>query len=227
MKLYFLVEGISSEMQVYPEWIKYFIPSVDYIDDFETFKNSKTGFFLISGEGYPSILNHLENSVKDIVEIGDVAHFFVILDSDESSIADRETEVLAAISVFNLNVNSEITVVVQKRCFETILLGNKLAIPRQTNNHDLMNYISYYNVVSNDPELMGPYSNGDTHSQFHAKYAIKALRERRIRYSKSRCSGVANNQYIDQIVKRIDSTGHLQSFKKFSDKLIAINQQLP
>jgi hypothetical protein len=213
-------------MQVYPEWVKYFTPSIEYIDDFERFKESDSGFFLVSGEGYPSILNHLENSGKDIENIGNVDHFFIILDCDESTVIQRENEVKNQIKLLNLNINSEITIIIQKRCFETLLLGNNQAIPRQPNNYPLIDYYRYFNVTTNDPEDMGPYSDDYTHAQFHAKYAIQALREKRIKYSKSNCIGVANTQYVENILRRVNETEHLKSFKKLADKLNEINQTL-
>ena len=226
MKLYFLVEGVSSEMQVYPEWVKFFTPSLSYIESFESFKSCNSGFFLISGEGYPSILNHLKNSLKDIIEIGDINHFFIILDCDESTIEQREKEVMDSIASLGLNINVEITVIIQRRCFETFLLGNNQAIPRQPNSQPLIDYCRYFNVITNNPEEMGTYSDNNTHSQFHAKYAIQALREKRICYSKSRCDGVATPEYVEKIVQRINETEHLKSFKKLADKLYEINQLL-
>ncbi|WP_026016839.1 hypothetical protein [Catenovulum agarivorans] len=227
MKLYFLVEGVSSEMQVYPEWIKFFIPSLNYFDSFEDFKSCSSGFFLISGEGYPSILNHLENSSKDIVDIGDVNHFFIILDCDESTVEHREREVKEGIEALNLELNAEITVIIQKRCFETFLLGNNQAIPRQPNDYPLIDYFRYFNVITDDPEEMGAFSTEYTHSQFHAKYAIQALREKRIRYSKSRCDSVATSEYVEKIEQRVNDTEHLKSFTKLANKLKEINHELP
>ncbi|MFT6902616.1 MAG: hypothetical protein ACJAXS_002832 [Colwellia sp.] len=227
MKLYFLVEGVSSEMQVYPEWVKFFIPKLCYVEAFEDFKSCDSGVFLVSGEGYPSILNHLENSVKDITDIGNVDHFFIILDCDESTIELREKEVMDGITSLNLDLNAEITVIIQNRCFETFLFGNSQAIPRQPNSYPLIDYCRYFNVIANDPEDMGSYTDDNTHSQFHAKYAIQALREKRIRYSKSRCDGVANPEFVEKIFQRVSDTEHLKTFKKLADKLNEINQVLP
>ena len=34
MKIYLLVEGISTEMHVYPYWLKHFLPSLEHYNDF-------------------------------------------------------------------------------------------------------------------------------------------------------------------------------------------------
>lgn len=226
MKLYFLVEGISSEMQVYPEWVKLYLPNLEVHDDFDSFKCSDTGVYYISGEGYPSILNHIEHSVSDIKLSADVDYFFIVLDSDEDSIEAREEEVKVKLEMLELPERVNVCIVVQKRCFETILLGNRYVIPRQPNTEPLVSYMRYYNVNDEAPELMGAYNDGDTHSQFHAKYAIKALKERRVRYSKSNCSGVANLEYFEKVVERVHKDQHLKSLSPLINTLTEVREKL-
>lgn len=226
MKLYFLVEGISSEMQVYPEWVKYYLPTLQVFETFDEFKASDKGIFFISGEGYPSILNHIENAVKDIKSSDDVDYFFIVLDSDEDPVDVRRQEVINKLEGLGLPERLYVCIVVQNRCFETILLGNNLVIPRQPNTEPLINYMQYYDVNGNDPELMGPYVEGDTHSQFHAKYAIHALKERRVRYSKSNCSGVANSVYFERVVARIQQDNHLSSLVPLIETLSSVRDKM-
>lgn len=222
MKLYFLVEGESSEMDVYPGWIKYLIPQLDYHNDFNGFKTCENGFFLISGMGYPSIYNHIENAVKDVNEIGDVDYFFIVIDSDEDVVSKRKLEIEERLSGFSLGRTIVISVV-QNRCLETLLLGNKKKIPRQPTTFPLIDYLRYYNVNDNDPELMGKETE-NTHSQFHYKYLKTALRERRIPYSKSNASALANGNYLKPILDRIYNDHHLCSFKEMFDILLKISE---
>ena len=66
---------------------------------------------------------------------------------------------------------------------------------------------------------MGNYLSDLTHSQFHTKYLKKALEDKFVRYSKSNPSGVATQDYLDQVLARIDSTIHLSSFLKLFNHL--------
>tara|TARA_R110002126_G_scaffold69922_13_gene176348 strand:+ start:2479 stop:3174 length:696 start_codon:yes stop_codon:yes gene_type:complete len=220
MKLYFLVEGVSSEMSAYPVWIKSILPMLDRYQEYDDFVTSNKGFYIISGYGYPSILNHIADASSNIVEMNNVNHFFIILDADEDSVEVREQEVLKTIFECDLPTNTEVHVIVQNRCFETILLANRKVIPRQAKSEPLIAYKRYYDVINDDPEMMGQYDDERfTHSQFHAEYAFKALREKRISYSKSNPQSICNEVYINEIIKRTRESEHIKSFKIFIDKL--------
>lgn len=56
MKIYFLVEGVSSEKKVYPAWTQYFLPSLIHFKKYDDFYHAEQGFYVVSGGGYPSIL---------------------------------------------------------------------------------------------------------------------------------------------------------------------------
>lgn len=228
MKLYFLVEGVSSEMKAYPEWIKYYLPSIQFCQNLSEFKDTKFGSYFISGEGYPSIFNHIQNSIEDIINDGSVDYFFIILDADEDESQKRIELVKNAIDSVSVKIPERLSIVtlVQSRCFETVLLGNRNILPRFPKTEPLISYYQYYNVVENDPALMGNYSSDFTHSQFHFKYAIHALRERRINYSKSNCSSISNPDYFEKICQRYEERDHLkcltpliETLKEIADKM--------
>ncbi|MGI2022417.1 hypothetical protein [Shewanella glacialipiscicola] len=227
MKLYFLVEGVSSEMSAYPVWIKYILPMLDRCGNYDDFIKSKSGFFIISGYGYPSILTHVGDASENICEIKDIDHFFIILDADEDDVETRESEVLNKIAEYSLPKKTNVHVIVQYRCFETILLANRKVIPRNATSEPLIKYKRYFDVVVSDPESMGPFDEERfTHSQFHTEYALKALREKRVRYSKANPEPVSNNSYVNEIINRTNETPHLQSFAKFLVKLNEIRDTL-
>ncbi|EOA6546111.1 hypothetical protein ACI1IY_000747 [Vibrio vulnificus] len=211
MKLYFLVEGISSEMQVYPKWISYHLPSLTVYDEFDEYIESKSGCYFFSGAGYPSILNRIPDAVSDITTDGATDYFFIILDSDEDTVEIRRSEVEAELKKLVIPSRLHIVTVIQKRCFETMLLGNRNALPRFPTSQPLIDYYGYYNAVEDDPEMMGNYSDSYTHAQFHEAYAVRALRERRIRYSKSACSAVATADYFERVCNRVTENNHLSS----------------
>ncbi|EPO0006865.1 hypothetical protein [Vibrio diabolicus] len=227
MKLYFLVEGISSEMQVYPKWIKHHLPTLPHFLNFDDFKNSESGCFFFSGQGYPSILSHVKNALHDIVADGSVDYFFVVLDSDEDSIASRQAEVQQCLDEFGaIPERLHVTIVVQERCFETMLLGNRNALPRHPSSEPLISYYRYYKALDDDPQLMGNYNEDYTHSQFHAAYAIKALRQRGLRYTKANCSPVADPKYFEKICERVAQRGDLKCLVPLIETLEEIANKL-
>ena len=62
---------------------------------------------------------------------------------------------------------------------------------------------------------MGLYPIFNTHAQFHADYCREMLRERNIRYSKTRPNGVVELEYLKELIEREKQTSHLKSFKTF------------
>lgn len=225
MKIYFLVEGLSTEMKILPFWVRQVIPELTIFDSFSDYLSADDGVFFISGNGYPSILGHLRNSIFDIKKDERPTHFFIIIDADDEDVALRERLIEEEIAKLDLPPDLKVVKIINNRCFETILLGNKKVIPRQPNSPDLSEYIRYFNVVENDPESMGKHQE-NTHAQFHAKYLKKALLEKRIAYSKANPKDVQTEDYFNALVKRVNTTSHLASFKKFLDALNSIKSEL-
>lgn len=223
MKIYVLVEGVSTEMTVYPKWFEHLLPIRDIYtasEDFENFKNSDSGVFFVSGNGYPSIINHIDGAIKNAT-MSNADYLIIIIDSDEESPVSREQSIRQEINKRNIPDRLYVIVIVQNRCFETFLLANKRAIPRVPREQLLVDFKRYYDVSTSDPELMGNYSEDYTHSQFHFKYASTALRENRIMYSKSNPSGVVTHNFLDEIIIRAQQNSHVNSFNNL---LACINQ---
>lgn len=62
MNLYFLVEGRRTEAKVYPKWLSHLLPHFSRVERFNEVDDKN--YFLISGEGNPSILDvHLPNAI--------------------------------------------------------------------------------------------------------------------------------------------------------------------
>lgn len=219
VKAYFVVEGEATELFVYPEWIKNLKPELTIFSDYDDFVSAESGIYFVSGYGYPNIFNEIANAVKNINKINDVDCFCVILDADEDEAEIREKAVKEVVLNEKMVSHTNLEVVVQNRCFETFLLGNQKCFSRQTTNAELIKLIQYYDVLNNDPELMGNYSQDFTHSQFHFKYAVTMLREKRVRYTKSSCGAVAEGSFYEALVQRIKSTTHLDSFRRINDIL--------
>ena len=213
MNLYIIVEGRRTEKKVYPEWLNYLIPEIKRVN--WAYEAKKNNYYLFNGNGFPSLLhNHLKNSVQEINELKTFEYLVLILDVDETTI--KEVEDFVSDNNIILS-NCNLIIIPQNRCIETWFLGNKSIFKSNPQNSDLREYIKFYNVKENDPELMGVFEGYNTHSQFHADYCTDFLRERNIRYTKNNPNGVVEKQYLTKLIERNRETGHISSFRTFVD----------
>lgn len=112
--------------------------------------------------------------------------------------------------------HGEMWVVVQNRSIETWFLGNRRILARGPQSSKLAQYIQFYDVSVDDPEQMGTFKGFSTHAQFHSAYLREVFREKRISYTKQRPGHVADESYLQQLLKRVsDEPQHLQSFQSF------------
>ncbi len=184
MNLYFLVEG-KTESKLYPKWLKHLIPELSRI--YAPGDADKNNDFLISGGGFPHLLyRRLPDSIDDVNGSANYDYLVLCLDADEQSVTERLEEVNQFVHNEGLTLNNcELKIIVQNRCIETWLLGNRIVYPRQPVTPEFIEYAKFYNVSINDPELMGIAPNFDTHAQFHLDYLKAMLLERNIRYTKN------------------------------------------
>jgi hypothetical protein len=227
MNIYFLVEGKRTEKKIYPEWIKYLIPNlvqVQYHDQVE-----KDNYYLISGHGYPNILHDgLENAIDKIAESGKYDYLVICVDADEETVDSRKSYVRNFITDKDINLGkTKLEVIVQNRCMETWLLGNrKIFDSRQPLVSPLSEYKNYYDVSQNDPELMGNF-NMNNHADFHHEYLKEVFRSKNITYSKKFPNDAKDQHYLEQLQKRVqDSTTDLKSFQVFLDFCKRVNNNI-
>lgn len=181
MNLYFLVEGKQTERKVYPKWLSILSPQLTQI----TFAKdvTKNNFYLISGEGYPSLLHHLKNAVEEVNEIGNYDFLIVCLDAEETSIEERKATIIDFLKRENLQLKQgKLIIIVQNPCFETWFLGNRKIFKRNPQSTVLQRLIQFYNVQTNDPELMSSRNKEQTKAQFHHDYLKEIFTERNITY---------------------------------------------
>ncbi|MEM8642550.1 MAG: hypothetical protein AAGG51_27585 [Cyanobacteria bacterium P01_G01_bin.54] len=216
MNLYFLVEGKSTETKIYPKWLQYLIPElvrVKYHDQV-----SINNYYLISGKGYPRILyDGLENAVDKILEMQKYDYLVMCVDADEESVEERQRYIDDFIYAKELNLGkTKIEVIVQNRCMETWLLGNrKMFDSRQPLEQPLSSYVDYYDVSSSDPEAMGSYDQKN-HADFHCEYLREVFRSRNTTYSKKLPNDAKERHYFDQLQKRVaDNSQDLKTFQSF------------
>lgn len=188
MNLYFLVEGLT-ERKVYPQWLTHLLPP-----GFSRVNNANlavnNNYFLISGGGYPSILdNHLRNSIEEVNECNNYDWLILVIDTDNMTAQDKIAEVEQFIIDKNIILNSSchLQIITQKCCMETWFLGNNKIFPRNSHNADFINHSQFYDISQQDPELMTKpewFNNGSI-SIYHETYLRKMLAEKNIRYSKA------------------------------------------
>lgn len=219
MNIYFLVEGKRTEMKVYPKWLSHLVPALHRVQWHH--QVSKNNYCIFTGDGFPSLLdNHLRKSVEDVNDMGIFDYFVICLDADEQNILQCKQDILGFMTresiVLNNNVQFEI--IVQNRCLETWFLGNTKIFKKNPNDEFLRDCVGFYNVKSNDPELMGkiPDFEGST-SIFHSSYLQHLLSERNIRYSKNNPRGVIEEYFLQNLIHRNQKAGHIKSFKFFID----------
>lgn len=216
MNIYFLVEGRRTEKKVYPQWLGHILPELEETND--AFSVDDMKFYVFNGNGYPSILNnHLKNAVEDVNSIGKYQYLVMCIDADEVEVDFRKQEVEAFIAnkQIELNENTEFILLVQNRCIETWCLGNRRVYKRNPTEEVLREYIEFYNVSADDPELMGKISDFETHAQFHASYLKEMLYERNIRYTKKNPNGVTSATYLNELIERNLDTNHIVTFRSF------------
>lgn len=217
MNIYFLVEGRRTEKKVYPKWLEHLIP--DLVEVSDPFKIENNGFYIFSGNGFPSLLdNHLTNAVSDVNEISKFDYLVICLDSDDSSVDQRRTEVLTYIEKNNLVLkSSRFVIIVQNKCIESWFLGHRKVYTKQPQSKILRAYNRFYNVYEKNPELMTAMEGFTTSAQFHEEYLSEMLSEKNIRYTKKNPNAVTEKHYLDELIKRQFDTNHLLSFKDFID----------
>ena len=228
MRVYFLVEGQSTESQVYPAWLSYLVPELNRIEYPDI--DNENSYFLIDGAGFPSIIyTHLPNAIRDVNDCGNYNHLVICLDADESSVDERVAEIEDFLTTTNLQISARLNIIVQNRCFETWLLGNRTFIRANPIGAKLLEYKQHYDVRRENPELMPNHPNFNTTSQFHYQYLREAFKERgrNLSYGKHNPTKVLTETYLNQLQRRVESTPtHLQSLQTFFDFCQEIRGQL-
>lgn len=218
MNLYFLVEGKRSERRLYPAWLTTLLPRHSRVDNVQDAVTNN--YYLISGEGYPSILGgHLRQAIVDCDKFPAYSYLVLCLDSEDTSVRERLKAVEASFAEHKGQrlKNASLKVIVQHRCIETWLLGNRSIVTRAPQG-ELGDFIAFYNVKTQCPEGMGRPSKEVPHAVFHGRYLSALLRDKHIQYSKTRPGNVAEPHYLESLLKRVsEEPSHLQTFQAFAN----------
>ncbi len=228
MNVYFLVEG-KTERKVYPKWLSYFLPYLSRVNYPEDAK--KNNYYLISGGGYPSILdNHLVDSIRDINAVDGIYDYFVLaLDTDDLDAKTKCEEVTNFVKENNINFGScQLVIIPQVVCMETWFLGNRRIFARNPKSSECADLARHYNTSLLDPEKMPkPIGYEGTVGDYHYKYLKIMLAERNVRYSKPSPKDVTESYYISELRSRLETDNYcLKSMRYFFQFLLEINCRL-
>jgi len=218
MNFYIVVEGDKTEMSVYPAWLSILAPNYSRVEN--AWDVCDNNYYIFSAGGIPSIYNHVRNAVEDINSInstGDVKYDYLLvcLDTEEETreYILQQIELELQRSGVALQ-NAELVVFEQKVCMETWFLGNRNVFKENPQNVEYLDYIKYYNVGKDNPEEMGNINENkfSTTARFHLQYLKRMLEERNMTYSKSNTKDVQQQVYLQQLIKRFEETGHIETF---------------
>ncbi len=159
----------------------------------------------------------LENAVDKISEAIRYDYLVICVDADEESVDERIQYIRDFISNKAINLGkTKVEIIVQNRCIETWLLGNKKIFDsRQPLESPLVDYVNYYDVSQSDPEEMGKYEMRN-HADFHYEYLREVFRSRNTTYSKKNPKNAKERYYFDELKKRVQvQPQDLQTFQLF------------
>jgi len=224
MNVYFLVEGLRTEMALYPSWLSVLCPKMVRLSS--VFHVKDHGYFIFSGEGYPSILdNHLRSAIEDVNASSKFDYLAIVVDAEEDTVQSRveEVENFMREEKLALNARCKLKVIVQNRCIETWLLGNRRIIDTNPNEVELRAYKRFYDVRAQDPEIMPLNVKFDRHAVWHLRYLKAAFREKRMTYTKRSPANAGERGYLQELKRRTHGTAHLSSFGDFLDFCETLN----
>jgi hypothetical protein len=216
VNLYLLVEGERTEKLVYRAWLRLLLPQLAEVNSPDDLRDNN--YFIVTGNGYPSYLDRLRDSHKDIRDTRAVDHFFLCIDSEDMTYEEKLAEVEREISaseretkVYASNPSFRTHVIVQHCCLETWFLGNEKMMPVSPQTEPLKEYASFYDVRLMDPECMGRLGTFSRRAQFHFEYLKAMFAARRVRYSKSNPGSVVERHYYEALRARAEKA-HIRSF---------------
>lgn len=215
--IYLLVEGKSTEPRLYPKWLRWLLPGYTQVNT--PAEAGDHHFYLISGQGYPRLLTEtLPDAIADVNDNPNFRYFLICLDSDELSLDERREEVQEYLSEYRLK-QAQAHIIVQNRCIETWLLGNRQIYPSNPHRDAVcIRFCRHYDVSVLDPEAMPIHTDFRRHAPFHEAYLKAIFRERNesVSYHKNQPGQAAEQHYLDALLNRIEaSPGQLASFSEF------------
>ena len=222
MNLYFLLEDSRSFFKVLPHWLNFALPDfleIFSFDDFDS-QSGKNKFMIQSGFGYPQIKKVLKDTLETIQNnFIPINYFLVFWDTDARNIADIQADIYDFEKIFaDYDLGYRHKLFVMDRCFETWLLGNRSAFPKNSESGNFYHYSQFYNVSTSDPEKMNAPEPITNISLYHLKYLQEMLRcSLHMNYSKRSPLVVSTREYYGELLNRVKTTEDLRSLADFFD----------
>lgn len=222
MNFYFLLEDEKSFLKVLPLWLEYMNFGCSRVADIQEVKQNN--YILQSGQGVTQLITKVLFDTIDTILLnpGKIDKLVIILDAEELDAEERKQKVNQQINGHyeSGKLDFDIIVLVCNHCFETWLLGCCGLYPKEEVDKEsfFYPYYHYYDIEEHDPEeMLPPKYSEETIAKYHFHYLHELLRYKKIRYSKNKPANIATERYFSGIVRRIDTTEHLRSFKTFYD----------
>ena len=226
MNIYLVVEGKKSEDKVYPAWVKFINPALEFTRTLDAVKSNAV--YIFSGEGYPAYLNIIKDAAKDMALITDkttgqsLFHRLVVaIDAEEMTTSDKVSEIMGCICAVTGGAHDfDCKVIVHDFCLETWFLAND-RLYKNAKQSMTSQFRSHYDVATLDPE--GLFLPLDSRCRTRAQYAFRYLkasisdRWSKQVYSKRNPGAVLHEKYFKAVKKRYDETGHIQSIRMLFD----------
>ena len=220
MNLFFVVEGKRTEKALYKNWVRYIYPELTFVPHISEL--SQNSFGVLSGKGQPHYYAVIRNTFLDIASLDNVDYLFICLDSEDFSYTDKLRQVERFVDNECPGIDCQIGIIIQNHCIETWLMGNKRINIGNAGNPELIRYRNYYNVNIYDPEGLEQIDERSI-GVFTERYFKLMLQEKGISYSKQHVGKVGNKGYFNQLVKRYQNDGHINSFGYFLNRMKRIN----
>lgn len=227
MAIYLLVEGRRTEPRVYSSWLSAVLPGFTRVYDLADVTSST--FYVFSGHGYPSYLEHVRAGLGDAMEQAVFNEFVVCVDAEEVTAQERAAEVCWVIDDELSNLGGRegfrTHVIVQDCCFETWFLGNRRLSAPQPQTEKVRLLRQFYDVAALDPELMPAQPGFPLRAHFHLAYLKALFVDRRISYTKTKPGEVCKPGFLKRLLERRRDSGHLQSFGNLVDVLVSFRRR--
>lgn len=234
MNYYFLLEDEESFFNVLPLWLDYINFGCKRVPNYHSLTTNS--YVIGSGHGVSRLENDVLystiNTIRSQKRIVD--KLVIITDAEDLGVLERKKRIYnSIIKKYPPKTDSipcSIHIFVCDRCFESWLLGCMGLYPSDINlvSNTFMPYYNFYDIEHNNPEkMLKPLSFDQTVASYHFQYLHtltldiqKKNKLKNFTYRKSKPGCALREDYFNAMVKRIDSTKDIGTFKEFYDFII-------
>ena len=221
MTPYVLVEGEKTEKRILRPWLKCLYPGLSWKDNPELVSPGEG--FLLTSNGYPSILKNIEAACEDLEEFLSFDVLIIVCDSEDEDWGIHRQRFFDEVGKFA--PRCPCVVAIPNCCIETWLLGNQRFVPKAPATDLLLGFAKEYDVRAKDPEDLPRMAEFRNRAETHLHYLKAIFMDRGLNaYSKVHVGQTAEEHYLRSLIQRAESTGHLKSFDQF---LRDLNQIFP